>query len=479
MRQLTGADAFFLYSERPSWPMHTGSLVILDPTGVDGFGLDTIHNLIADRIHLVPEFTMKVKEVPFGLGLPMLVPDPDFTLDYHMHRIAVPSPGGPKEIGDLVGDLAEIQLDRRRPLWEMWMIEGLAGGRVALFMKVHHCILDGASGSGLAELLCDLEPNPPKREALPSPVVAEPAPRIPGDAELLVRGVVSAATSPLRMARWAADASQRTLRNVGVARRTGGRTMLDPAPATPWNGTLSPLRRFAYVSVPLEEIKAIRRQLDVKVNDVVLALCAGALRSWLLERGILPDEPLVASVPMSLRTLGDTELGNKLTNLFAPLATNVEDPIERIKLIAAGMNAAKEMGNAMKAKEIRRLSESVTPGLANLAWRAYQSANMESRAPTPSNLVISNVPGAPIPLYSGGALITGLHPVPPVVMSQGLNITVFSYLDSVDFGFTVDREKIQDPWEMAQGIPTALEELKKAAAAATAPARASRSAKKS
>jgi WS/DGAT/MGAT family acyltransferase len=185
-----------------------------------------------------------------------------------------------------------------------------------------------------------------------------------------------------------------------------------------------------------------------------------------VEQDALPEQPIIASVPMSIRSEGDVELGNKLTTLFTSLETQIVDPVERLRSIAEKMHAAKEIGNALKAKEIRRLSESVVPGLANLGWRAYQAANLEAHVPNPSNLIVSNVPGPPIPLYTCGARILALHPVPPVVLSQGLNVTVMSYLDSVDFGFTVDREMIPDPWAMAEGVHVAVDELKTAAKSA-------------
>lgn len=456
MRRMPGADAWFLYAERPSWPMHVGALCIVDASDVPGWGFESLRTLLAERLALVPEFTMKIKEVPLALDLPLLVRDPDFTLDYHLHRIAVPSPGSPRELGELVGALTEIPLDRRRPLWDLWFIEGLQDGKFALFMKTHHALVDGVSGAGLAELLADLEPNPAPRPAAPTSLKPE---RVPGDLELVARGAVSALTSPVRAARWAVDFTRRTMDNVRTARRLGGRTALDRAPMVPFNGPLGPLRRFAFTSLPLAEVKRIKDGHGVKVNDVVLALASGTIRRWLLARDALPEQPVVASVPVSVRAQGDIERGTKIVNLYASLETHIADPVERLRAIATGMQSVKEIGNAIKAKDIRRLSETVIPGLANLGWRVYQDANLEAIGVAPSNLIVSNVPGIPVPIYTAGARIAAMFPVPPVVMGQGLNITVISYMDSVDVGFVCDRAMIDDPWQLVDGLRASLDEL--------------------
>jgi WS/DGAT/MGAT family acyltransferase len=456
VKRLSGADSFFLYAEGPTWTMHTGALVILQPPEGRAFGLEHVRATLASRLHRVPEFTMTVRQVPLDLDRPLLVEDPNFNLDLHLHRVGLPRPGGDQELGDLIGDLVATPLDRRRALWELWFIDGLSDGRVALFAKVHHALIDGVSGAGIAELLCDLEPNPAPDESTPPPAVPE---RAPHDLELLARGALSAARDPLRTAAWALEASQRLIKSVRTARPVGGRTALDQAPKVPWVGVLGPLRRFAFCSVPLDDIKQVKQAHDVKVNDVVLATVSGALRRWLNTRDALPRESLVATVPMSLRSHDDMELGNKLTPLYASLATDVEDPVQRLKQIAANMRAAKEVGEALRASDIRTLSASVTPGLANLAFRMLERTRAEAWLPMPSNLVVSNIPGAPIPLYMAGARITAIHPVPPVTVSQGLNVTVMSYLDSVDFGFVVDRERIGDPWELTSHIRSALDEL--------------------
>jgi diacylglycerol O-acyltransferase len=456
MKRLSGTDAFFLFTEQPTWPMHVGALVIIDASDAPGWGFESFRNLLAERVPLVPEFAMKVKEVPFGLDRPLLVRDPDFTLDYHLHRIAVSSPGGPRELGELVAGLTEIHLDRRRPLWDAWFIEGVEHGRFAMFVKTHHALVDGVSGAGLLELLCDFEPNP-----APRPLARLPEPeRVPSDIELVARGAVSALMSPGRTVRWALDFVPRTLRSVRRTRQLGGRTALDRAPDhVPFVGTLGPLRRFAFTTLPLEDVRRIKNAHGVKVNDVILAVASGAVRQWLLARDALPEQSLVTAVPMSLHAEGDTERGTKVTTLFCDLETQIDDPVERLRAIAASMQSVKEIANAIKATEIRRLSETVVPGLANLAWRVYQAAHMEAMPFVPSNLVVSNIPGPRMPLYMAGGRILAMHPVPPNILGGGLNITVMSYMDSVDFGFVTDREMIEDPWELVDGLHASFDAL--------------------
>ncbi len=458
MERFRGSDAFMLTIEGPTWPMHVGALGLLDAADAPGWGFESFRRVLAERVPLVPEFTMKLKEVPFGLDQPLLVADPDFNLDYHLHRCAVPSPGGPRELGELVAGLAEIPLDRRRPLWDVWFIEGVEHGRFALFMKTHHALVDGVSGVGLSELLCDFDPNPAPRP--PAPALAPEPEGVPSDIELFARGALSALTSPARTVRWGLEFMPRTVRNVRTVRRLGGRTILDRAPSpVPFVGTLGPLRRFAYTSLPLEDIKRIKNVHGVKVNDVILAVASGAVRRWLLARDLLPEKSLVASVPMSLRAEGDTERGAKVAPLFCDLETQIEDPVARLDGIAARMRSAKEVGNTLKAKEIRHLTDAVPPALVSLASRAYLGAHLETMSFVPANLAVSNIAGSRRPLYMAGARIVAMHPVPPNIFGCGLNFTVMSYLDSVDFGVITDREMIEDPWEFVDGLRASFDEL--------------------
>jgi diacylglycerol O-acyltransferase / wax synthase len=376
----------------------------------------------------------------------------------------VPSPGGPRELGDLVGDLMGHQLNRRMPLWEMWYIEGLDGGHVAILAKTHHSLMDGTSGQGLAEHMFDLEPHPPAPAVAEAPPVPrDPIERMPHDMELMARSLLPNLATPFKLAAYAVQTAQRGRAVLPFLR--GDRPAATPmnAPPTPWNAGLSPRRRLAFVSVPLDEIKAIRRHFDVKINDVILALCASALRSYLLEVDALPDRPLVCGVPISTRELDDKELGNKIANMFVGLPTEIEDPVERLQTIHANTMSAKEMTKAVRAKRIQAIAETAPPALINLAFRTMFSAQLDSRMRMSANALVSNVPGPPVPLYSKGARVRAIYPFGPLMLGLGLNITVMSYLDSVDFGLQVDPELVPDPWQITAHIPDALQELTKAA----------------
>ena len=451
--------------EKPTWHQHTGGLIVYDASDAPGFGFDAFRDLVEERLASVPRFRMRIKEVPLGLDRPLWVEDRNFDVANHLHHIAVPPPGGPRQLGDLVGDLMGHQLDRRMPLWEMWFIDGLEGGHMAVLAKTHHTLMDGASGQGLAEHMFDLEPNPPAAAAPaapPTPLHADPhdAPRMPSDVELVVRSFGPSLAAPFRMGAYAFQTARRGLAMVPFL-RSEAVTPMD-APPTPWNASLSPRRRLAFVSLALDDIKAVRHRFDVKINDVVLAVVAGALRDYLISLDALPDKPLVTGVPISTRELDDTELGNKIANMFVALPTQVDDPVERLQLIHRSTMSAKEMTKAVRARRIQAIAETAPPALINLAFRTMFSAQLDTRMNMAANALVSNVPGPPIPLYSKGARVRAIYPFGPLMLGLGLNVTVMSYLDSVDFGLQVDPTLVPDPWQITERIPEALDELVKA-----------------
>lgn len=461
MHRVSGIDAAFLYGETPAWHMHVSAVVILDPTSsTRPLTYESLKDHVAKRIHLVPQFRWRLVEVPFGLDRPLFVDDPDFRIDAHVHRIGVPAPGGQEQLGNLVGDLVGVKLDRGKPLWEFWYIEGLEGGRVALLAKIHHAIVDGVSGSELATVIMDIEPDPPEPEPEPERVI-EP---LPDSFQLFARGLGATATVPWRVARFGVQTIRQGARFVPFLQRDEPTPPIPfQAPRTSFNATITPHRRFAYTSVSLDRVKEIKHATGVKVNDVVLALCSGALRRYLLDGDELPASPLIAQVPVSLRVEGDLEAGTKVGAMFASLATNVDGPLERLQAIHESTQGAKEMQKALAAEKIMGISETAPPAMINLAARTYTLAGLDRSIPPIMNLIISNVPGPPFPIYCAGAKIVSLYPMGPLLYGTGVNITVFSYEDHVDFGFMTCRDLVPEPWKLVDGIQEAMDELHAAA----------------
>jgi diacylglycerol O-acyltransferase len=461
MQRLSGPDAAFLYGETRSWHMHVSSVLMADPsTAPHGFTIERLRENTAKRIELVPQFRWRVVEVPFGVDNPVFVDDPSFDIDYHVRHIAVPPPGGPRQLGELVGDLASYKLDRNRPLWEFWLIEGLEGGQVAVLAKVHHAIIDGVSGADLATVLLDLEPDPPDP---PTPIRPH-GERIPTPPELLARATVTNMVMRWRAAGFGAQLVRQGRTFLRFRSRPDAPPAPFQAPRTSFNGRISPNRRFAYTTLPLDTMKAVKNAFGVKLNDVVLAVCAGALRRYLEGRDELPEQPLIAQVPVSTRTEETKDqVGVQVAAMFASLETQVEDPAERLLAIHRGTKSAKEMREAMAAEKIMNLTDTMSPALVGLAARMYTGARLEDRTPPVFNLIISNVPGPPFDLYMAGARITGIYPMGPLLYGSGLNITVMSNATGVDFGVLTCREVVPDPWIISDALAEALDELVAAA----------------
>jgi diacylglycerol O-acyltransferase len=460
VKRLGGTDALFLSMETPSWHQHVGGLTILDPEGRDVTFSRLLDN-VAQRIPLAPKFRWKLKSVPLHLDRPVWVDDPDFDVRKHVRRIGVPSPGGPRETAEVAGQLLGYQLDRRRPLWELWFLEGLANGRVGMVMKYHHCLLDGVAGASLATVLMDLEPEPDPASIPPPPPEDEAsAGPEPSDLELFGRGLVPDLAAPLRTMRYLGTTAARlgTMANF-LRRDERSRTALMRAPRTPFNAPVGPNRALAFASVSLDDVRRIKERHGVKVNDVVLALSSGALRDYLAGIGELPDEPLISGVPVSTRADGDTAMDNQVTNIFVSLATDVADPVDRLRAIHESSMSAKEMGEAVRARQIQSIGEVASPLILGTAIRAVYSTQLIARSPMRINTLVSNIPGPPIPLYTIGARVTGIYSSSVILEGMGVNITVFSYLDRIDFGIHVDPDLVPDPWKIAEGVSAALAEL--------------------
>ena len=457
MVRLSGTDALFLAAETPSWHQHVGGLAIVDPCGTDRFSFQAVRESTNERLPLVPKFRWKLKEVPLHLDRPVWVEDKDFDIRRHIRRIAVPPPGGRREIGELLGMLMGYQLDRRHPLWEMWYVDGVVGGQVAIVTKFHHCLMDGVSGAGLAELLLDIEPEPPPRRPRGD---LRAAPYDPSEWELLARALVPSIETPVKVAEYLLRSA---IRGTTILSRRKVNPMPMGVPGPCFNGPIGAHRAGSFVSVALDDIRALKDHLGVTVNDAVLAVLAGALRSHMLRHGDMPRGPLVAGIPVSTRIAGDTEEGNKMAIMSVSLATDIEDPIERLRVIHHSSRSAKELTQAVRARAIKSVGEVAPPFLLGLATHAAWAADIGRHAPVVQNVLVSNVRGPPEPLYICGCKVSGLYAASVLVANQGLNITVLSYTDRIDFGVTADADLLSDPWDVSDAIPEALAELMDAA----------------
>lgn len=460
VQRLSSLDAQFLWIERPEVHMHVAGVAILDPsTRPDGtLTIDDVEQLVRDRIHLVPRFRQKVEMVPFGAGRPVWVDDPAFDLGFHLRRAALPAPGGERELADFIQRVHSRPLDRSKPLWEMYFIEGLEGGHVAVMSKTHHAVIDGMAGMDIATILFDFTPEPRRVEPVPFVPAPEPSSR-----DLLVQAVTEQVAHPMRTAldsitgalqapRTALDTLQRTLGGFAELFARG------QAPMSPFNVKVGPNRRFAMAEVPVADARLIKNVLGGKVNDVVLAVVAGALDRLLRARGVeTVGLSLRTMVPMSTRDERDgVALGNQISSLFVDLPIGVEDPVERLRLIVAATKDVKNSHQAIAAGMLMNLGQWTPPTIHGMAARAVARQRF-------INLVVSNVPGPQVPLYLAGARMLVTYPVMPLGETVALSVAVTSLSGVMGFGFTADWDAVPDIEMLSAGLIASVEELKKAA----------------
>lgn len=463
MKRLSGLDATFLYLETPTAPMHVSGIFVADPsTAPDGFSFERYRQMVADRLHLAPPWRRRLAEVPFGLHHPLWIEDPDFDLDFHVRRAALPSPGGRDELAQFAAEFHAIPLDRTRPLWQLYVVEGLEGGRVAIVSKTHHAAIDGVSGAEIVVNLLDLSPTVELHQP-PEPWKPD---RVPSDAELVAYALKSLARQPMA----AVKAINRTAEMAFHLRQRNTHPDVEPPPApfaaprTSINTPITPHRRFATADVALDDVKRVKNAFGSTVNDVVIALCAGALRKHFEAADEVVDSDLVAMVPISVRSKGDKgEMGNKVSAMLTSLATTIDDAGERLEAIVEGTRRAKDQEKAIPADTLSDWTEFMAPALAARAARLYSSMRVADKMRPLFNVIVSNVPGPKIALYSCGAELEAMYPMGPVTDGVGLNITIFSYRGSIHFGLVACRETVPDVDRMADYLQDSLDELAKAA----------------
>ena len=473
MQQLSGLDASFLALETANTTGHVGGLSVLDPSDApEPLTLARLTAVMAERLPLVPVLRRKLLNVPFGLDQPYWVDDADFDIEYHVREIALPRPGSDAQLDEQVSRLHARPLDRSRPLWELYLITGLGKRRAAVYTKIHHAAIDGASGAELLTVLLDLTPE--GRE--PPPAEPFTPGRPPGPAALAALAAARLAWRPvqtvqltneiIRVIPTLAPTLSRFVGGLlGLNRGDGEVIGTTPgrAPATPFNRPITQHRRVAFRSVDLDSVKAVKNALGMSVNDVVMAMSAGALRRWLAEHDALPEQPLVAMIPVSIRDPDSKgALGNKVSAMLATLPTNVSEPLKRLDIVHAATTLAKSQQAAIPQGLVDQVSDFAPPALTARAARVVFATGLLHRLP-PFNLTISNVPGPNIPVYLCGAKLLAHYPLSVVTDGQGLNITVVGYLGRLHFGLTACRELVPDIDAMAGFLADELEVLLEAA----------------
>ena len=479
MDHLSGLDAAFLYLETPEQPMHVGGLNIFElPAGYTGEFVDDLRAHITQRMHLAPVFRRKLVNMPFELANPIWALDDDMDMEYHIRNTVLPKPGTRAQLDKLVGRLHSSLLDRSRPLWEFYVIEGVQsppdappGTRhIAFYSKVHHAALDGAAGVALATAIMDVTAIP--RHVRPAPHRRAIATDNFGIAELAVAGIKNTAVQSAKLAKnlpglaRAAYQMLRPAKNEEPETGIGGLELADSpeknrwfAPKTPINVSITNQRTFSSLSFPLDGIKHIAKGNGVTLNDVVMAICSGALRRYLADLNCAPDQPLLAGVPVSLREAGNTDMNTQASMMRISLCSTIADPLERLHAINRASKAAKAASASMNSVMPTDFPSLGVPwilsGLAALFGRSKLANNM----PPIANVAISNVPGPKMALYMAGAKMLTYYPVSIVTHSLALNVTVQSYNGSLDFGLIACRKAMPDLPELARYMKKSYDEL--------------------
>jgi diacylglycerol O-acyltransferase len=455
--RLSALDVSFLYMEQPTTPMHVGGLAVFQPPD-EGFDYDRLVQLIEDRISLVPRYRQKIRWVPGHLANPVWVDDADFDVTFHVRRSALPRPGSDSQLRELVSRLMSRRLDRNRPLWEMYLVEGLEGGRIAVITKTHHAMVDGISAVDIGQVILDVTPTP--RDVPDDLWMPAPVPHMIGLVADAVTELVRRPTAVVDTVRMGVlDARTTAGKLVGAVGglAAAARIAARPAPSTPMNVTIGEQRRFGVARTDLDDYKRVRKAHGGTVNDVVLATVAGALRGWLLSRGeaVTASTSMRALVPVSVRTEDERgTVGNRVSSYLVDLPVGEPDPVIRLSQVSYAMKGHKESGQSVGADALVALGGFAPPTLHSLGARA---ANGFTRRLF--NLVVTNVPGPQFPLYAAGAQLLEMFPVVPLARGQGLSIGLTSYNGQVFYGLNADRDALPDVDVIGSLIEESLAEL--------------------
>jgi len=445
MKSITGLDAAFLYAETPTSPMHIGSVAIVEGS----LEFDTFRSLIHSRLHQIPKLRKRLVQVPFGIDYPYWADDPNFDIDMHLTHVALPQPGGWKELRKIASTIFSSPLSQSRPLWSFYFVEGVNDidqvpkGSTAIIAKVHHVAIDGMAGAGLLSLLFDFTKD---AQPIPKPRPYKPD-SLPNQMELLVKSGLSFANNPLKFPKLISEALSVSLKS-GMFNSTHNAelpTAPFSAPPSLFNQIISSRRKWNTAILSLERIQKLKKIMEVTFNDVILGICAGALRRYLLEKDELPLKPLVAMVPISTRTSAEKdEADNQISSMLIQLATHVEDPIERLAEIHENTIRGKSYQGAVGAKTLANMAEIVPFGLANQAAKMYSRYKLAELHTPMCNVTITNVPGPQFPLYLHGHKLLDVMGMAPIIDGMGLIITVFSYNGNVTISSTSDVKTMPD-----------------------------------
>ena len=458
MNHLSGMDASFLHLETPETPMHVGGMHTLElPAGYKGDFYEDFKQHIASRLHISNVFTRKLALMPFELSNPVWVEDDEVDIDYHIRRVTLPRPGTHKQLEQYVARLHSSLLDRSRPLWEFFVIDGLEHGRVALYTKVHHSGIDGQAGVALATAIMDVTPEP--RAVRPPRQQRRSHGYQLGMAELASAAISNTFAQYVKLVKTLPDMA-RALQSVvvpqpgpdGKRHWNIGKGMKLLGPKTPFNVAITNQRAYAGRSISLAETKLIGKRFGVSLNDVVLATCGGALRRYLADYNALPKNSLTAAVPVSLREAGNTDPNNQVSMTVMTLATDIEDPVERLQVINTSSAAAKTLMGNFKAAIPTDFPSFGAPWLISGLASMYGRSGLANALPPVANVAVSNVPGSPVPLYVCGARMLSYFPVSIATHGVALNFTVQSYNGSLDYGLIACRRAVPDVADLADFV---------------------------